>query len=593
MTTTFISDREYYYLKTSKFAVNVFGQNNQSLYGNHPRLTFEYYVKINLRNFGETGAFIQSFLSSLDMVQISPLIKAIDMPSMKIDTFIANQYNRNRITQHKIKYDPIKMVIHDVVDGKTLKFWDMYYRYYYGDGNEFGKNDKPNNRNNLYPTTIAGDKSNNTPVISDELTNHVFGYNLPMIGIEKDLIESIEIVQVHGGRYNKVVLVNPRISAFSNGTLSYEDTAKTVELTFTLEYEYVYYEIKNEVIDGNELENYLSYGDALDISIGSITAPSDTQPYEDIAGDMNWPGVPSVIPPIIPPYMTKEPSVSDLKRLSTSVLGSNLSQVVNVSTVPGGTSIASSVPMDFIQKATGIPIDISAGIKVNIVNGKVSASGGISAGTSSSVNFGNGILGNFGGTIGIGPNGVTGTVGGNVDLGNGGVIGGGIGIGPGGTVGSIGGQIGGITGGLVVGPHGVNATAASNINFSTGNVFGNVGGRINIGPSGSVSANVGATAAIASSIGYSTRLYGGMGIGTRGTYISSARDRYPSSGRYPTGSSASISGGISYGRGGIVGGVSIAGSSSGPNGSVSGGITVSSSGNGINIGASGGISARF
>jgi hypothetical protein len=193
-----------------------------------------------------------------------------------------------------ISYDPIKVVFHDVADGKTLKFWDMYYRYYFKDGTEPGKNNAktltgnngtfsleslrnritpaipPNIANlpasvrNLFqsnspppagPPATSGSKKDTMDIITDTFNSNEFGFNLPVVQNARNLIQTIEIYQVHGGRFNQVTLVNPRITAFSHDTLDYAGSAATLELTFTFEYEYAYYTIQNLKLGGTEENN--------------------------------------------------------------------------------------------------------------------------------------------------------------------------------------------------------------------------------------------------------------------------------------------------------------------------------------------------
>jgi hypothetical protein len=214
---------------------------------------------------------------------------------MKIDTDHLNQYNRKRISQSKISFEPVKMVFHDVADGKTLKFWDMYYRYYFMDGNEPGKNEakqvpqkngtytvesflknitpsfnpniiglpasiknlfQSNSPNNSWlPTNTLGNKQSLNNIVSNTIDNHNFGYNLQTVNNVRSLIQTIDIFQVHGGRFNQVTLVNPRVSAFTHDVLNYAESSKTLELTFTFEYEYAYYTIQNLKLGGSELNN--------------------------------------------------------------------------------------------------------------------------------------------------------------------------------------------------------------------------------------------------------------------------------------------------------------------------------------------------
>jgi hypothetical protein len=285
----------FFYEKSSRHATYNFNQDAQALYRNHPRLPFEYYININLNNVGTASTYISQYFNNPAWAQIMPLVKSIEMPSFKIDTTTLNQYNRKRISQRRIDFDPVKVVFHDVADGKTLKFWEMYYRYYFADGTEPGKNvakqsqqknktysveqfiknitptinpaisSLPASVKNLFksnaptgnqlPTNTNGDKAGIQNIVADTLDNHNFGFNLQTVNNVRNLIQSIDIYQVHGGRFNQVTLVNPRISAFSHDTLDYAVGDETLELTFTIEYEYAYYNIQNMKLGGSATNN--------------------------------------------------------------------------------------------------------------------------------------------------------------------------------------------------------------------------------------------------------------------------------------------------------------------------------------------------
>lgn len=285
---TSLTGAGFFYEKTSRHASYNFNQESQALYRNQPKFAFEYYVGINLNNVGTASSYISQFFNSPSWDQIAPLVKKVDMPAMKIQTEHLNQYNRKRISQTKVDFEPVKMVFHDVADGKTLKLWEMYYRYYFGDGTEPGKNDAKQasssngpmsvssfiknitpkinpNIQKLFgvktpasaksPTNTDGQKSMLENIVEDKLDNHNFGFNLPTVNNVRSLIQSIDIYQVHAGRFNQVTLVNPRISQFQHDTLDYAEGGKTIELTLTFEYEYAYYTIQNMKIGGGESNN--------------------------------------------------------------------------------------------------------------------------------------------------------------------------------------------------------------------------------------------------------------------------------------------------------------------------------------------------
>jgi hypothetical protein len=282
---TSLTGTGFFYEKNSRHATYNFNQDAQTLYRNQPRFPFEYYIDIKLNNVGTASSYIAQFFNNPSWAQVSPLVKTVEMPSFKIETTPLNQYNRKRLSQTKIAFEPVKIVFHDVADGKTLKFWEMYYRYYFADGNEpdqnISKTDQQKNGtysvesflNNITPsfnpnisglpasvrnlfqsnastganssTNDNGDKSALQNIVTDTLDNHKFGFNLGTVQNIRNLIQTIKIYQVHGGRFNEVTLVNPRISAFTHDVLNYAESGKTLELTFTFEYEYAYYTIQN------------------------------------------------------------------------------------------------------------------------------------------------------------------------------------------------------------------------------------------------------------------------------------------------------------------------------------------------------------
>ena len=276
-----LTGSKFCYQRSPRHATYNYNQESQALFRNHPRLPFEYYVNISLNDVGTAKSFISSFFNSADLAQIMPLVKTVDMPAMKIDTTPLNQYNRKRLSQTKIAYEPVKMVFHDVADGKTLKFWEMYYRYYFADGTEAGKNTLKGNQSTGVlpsPTNTNGQKSDIQNIVADTLDNHNFGFNIDIVANVRNLIQKIDIFQVHGGRFNQVTLVNPRIAAFTHDVLSYAVGDKTLEVTLTFEYEYAYYTIQNMKLGGDETNNSSSLepfknGDFLELSNLKFTQP--------------------------------------------------------------------------------------------------------------------------------------------------------------------------------------------------------------------------------------------------------------------------------------------------------------------------------
>ena len=220
------------YLKSPDLAPITFGQLDNSSY-NAPYLSFQYMVQIELNRQALNDNNYN--IADLNLPKINPLIKSVDMPSMRIETEKLNEYNRRRISQTRIDFDNVKVVMHDVVDGKCIRLWQIYYNYYFKDGFKA-----------IHPNL---ETTANTGINPDDFSiGAKFGYNVGSVKNSRNFIEYIDIFQVHAGKCSKVRLVNPRIASFSHDTLTNE-SSDPVSLTFEFEYEYCYYETPVEIDD--------------------------------------------------------------------------------------------------------------------------------------------------------------------------------------------------------------------------------------------------------------------------------------------------------------------------------------------------------
>jgi hypothetical protein len=180
-------------------------------------------VKINYN--GELEEYIKSRFGddgSRAVVGAMPLIKNVALPGINISTDVINEYNRHRINQQRLDWQPARITFHDIVGGLTLRIWSAYYEYYFHDGN---------------PSTLAKQLGRTNPLAFE---SEQFGYNISQVQNQKYLFKSIDIYQVQGRRVNKTTLFNPRISSFDHDTLAY-DSSQTVEVNMTFEYEWLEY----------------------------------------------------------------------------------------------------------------------------------------------------------------------------------------------------------------------------------------------------------------------------------------------------------------------------------------------------------------
>jgi hypothetical protein len=182
-------------------------------------------------------------------------VKTVKLPSYSFDTHVMNQYNRKRIVQTKIKYDPIDIAFHDDNGNRVRNMWYNYYTYYYKDstkpvvstsGRQTITNNSltPNggadyNSRNLYNNSIAGDEDwgyiGDTSTASQTLSSS-------SQGISK--IPFFKNIQIYGFNQHNFVLytlVNPIITRFSHDTYDYSSGNGTMTNTMTIDYETVKY----------------------------------------------------------------------------------------------------------------------------------------------------------------------------------------------------------------------------------------------------------------------------------------------------------------------------------------------------------------
>jgi len=211
-------------------------------------------------------------------------VKTVKLPSYSFDTHVMNQYNRKRIVQTKIKYDPIDIAFHDDNGNSVRNMWYNYYTYYYKDANKpvitpsgrqtiGGNLQSANggadyNSRNLYNNSITGDEDwgyiGDTGNASQTTLNAT-------IGIAK--IPFFKNIQIYGFNQHNFVLytlVNPIITRFSHDTYDYAAGNGTMTNQMTIDYETVKY--AEGALDGRTPSNTVP-GFGLDANYDKTLSP--------------------------------------------------------------------------------------------------------------------------------------------------------------------------------------------------------------------------------------------------------------------------------------------------------------------------------
>lgn len=238
------------YLRDYTHASKTFRTNG---YGYAPKYKFLFHVyfDVNKDYIGATNQWPEDQNFGL-------AVKTVQLPKYSFELQTLNQYNRKRIIQTKLNYDPISLTFHDDNSNLIRRLWYTYYTYYYKDATQIDSNaglsasdfgdDTSSastrydlNRRNIYDPSILGSddwgyigETSNSPA-----TNAAAG-----LGISK--APFFKAINVYGFNQHNFVLyrlINPMIESFSHDTYDYSQGNGTMENQMTVQYETVkYYE---------------------------------------------------------------------------------------------------------------------------------------------------------------------------------------------------------------------------------------------------------------------------------------------------------------------------------------------------------------
>lgn len=239
------------YLRDFTHASKTFRTNS---YANAPKFKFLFHTYFNINSQAWAGAAQQN---------LGILVKDIKLPSYSFDVQTKNQYNRKRLIQTKIKYDPITVTFHDDNLNSVNKMWYAYYTYYYKDANKpnvmfsgnRGSGRSPDPVSNSTKSTMAD--YNLHDMYTDDLKGNVdWGYigetNNPS-GPNQQKVPFFQNITVFGfnqHNFTAYTLINPIITSFSHDTYAYSEGSGVMQNQMTIDYETVVY---NEgAIDGRK-----------------------------------------------------------------------------------------------------------------------------------------------------------------------------------------------------------------------------------------------------------------------------------------------------------------------------------------------------
>ena len=270
-------------LKDYTHASNTFLPNGYQL---TPRLKFLYHVYFNI-NTGQIPQ-LQAAYGSGSVETIGLMVKSIDLPKFKIDTTSMNQYNRKRVIQSKIHYEPSRITFHDDQSDLIRNMWYNYFTYYYKDPSQ-KYNNVPNTSGAMgQPQGISKGIGYQDSVYIPDLASADWGFigesytDGTNTGTNSNgkpaFFRDITIYGLSQKKYAAWTLINPLIANWNSDTYDYSEGGGTMKNDVTIEYETVKY-YSGAVGSTHPSNTVAGFADVnhYDTTPSGITRPGGTQ----------------------------------------------------------------------------------------------------------------------------------------------------------------------------------------------------------------------------------------------------------------------------------------------------------------------------
>jgi hypothetical protein len=193
-----------------------------------------------------------------DVSKIGLLVKTVKLPSFNISVDSMNQYNRKRLVQTKIDYQPCDITFHDDSGDLIRNLWYNYYSYYYKDPTyqyDGGGQPVTNGTAGPLPLYQSGQSYNVGDQYSPSRTANDWGYigdsytdtapnalNTTGIGSGKQsFFRDIRIFGMSQHSYAAYILINPLITTWTHDTYNYGEGGGIMEHSVNVKYEAVKY----------------------------------------------------------------------------------------------------------------------------------------------------------------------------------------------------------------------------------------------------------------------------------------------------------------------------------------------------------------
>lgn len=212
-----------------------------------PRYKFLFHVYFNL-NVGQIPQ-LSTIFGAGNQARIGLMVKTIQLPRFKFSLDTMNQYNRKRLVQSRIDYEPINVVFNDDQADLIRNMWYNYYSYYYKDPTQNYINvPSQNGAAGLNSVVSGGSLYNYRNIYSPSVESTEWGY----VGesytggnsgstIKPPFFNDIQIYGFSQKKFASYVLINPLIETWDHDIYDYSAGDQSMINTMLIRYETVKY----------------------------------------------------------------------------------------------------------------------------------------------------------------------------------------------------------------------------------------------------------------------------------------------------------------------------------------------------------------
>lgn len=231
-------------LRDYTHASRVFATNSYEL---KPRFKFLFHVSFTLNT--KEIPYLDGVLGPGDIQELSLLVKTVDLPKYTIQTETLNQYNRKRVVQTRIDYQPVTLTFHDDGGDNARKLWYYYYTYYYKDATQpYLTPEVTNGSDGNSQNRQAGFGYNSRDIYDDTMQVKDWGFigeswkdGTSSASGKPPFFRDIRIYGMDQRKFAEYVLINPIITAWNHDQYDYSQGNGIMQHTMTVAYETVKY----------------------------------------------------------------------------------------------------------------------------------------------------------------------------------------------------------------------------------------------------------------------------------------------------------------------------------------------------------------